>query len=75
MHSKRGMTDDHEKAEPSKRLRINLSSLFCENVISGARAQTLLADAQSAGAQRVKDLQATADKNAHRNILNKLLRT
>jgi hypothetical protein len=75
MYSKRSLGEDYHKAESSKRLRTNLASLFCENIVSGARSQTLFADAQAAGAQHVKDLQTSQDKNIHRNLLRKLAKT
>ena len=75
MYSKRSLGEDYHKAESSKRLRTNLASLFCENIVSGSRSQTLFADATAAGAQNVKDLQTKQDKNIHRNLLKKLTKT
>ena len=72
MYSKRSLGEDYHKAESSKRLRTNLASLFCENIVSGSRSQSLFVDAQAAGAKHVKDLQVSEDKNIHRNLLRKL---
>jgi len=72
MYTKRGMGEAYHDAPASKRLRHNLASLFCENLVAATRCATLVEDADAAGAQHVRDLRVKQDKNVSRNLLRKL---
>ena len=62
MFSKRGRAWDDAQLPPNQRLRRNIADLYLNNDVSVARAQTLFADAQAAGAPNMGDL-AKAGKN------------
>eukprot|EP00974_Lingulodinium_polyedra_P015191 1470542-Lingulodinium_polyedra.AAC.1 len=63
---------------PDKRLKQGLVDLFASNVISGPKAQELLADSAASGAQACKDLAPSASSAAHghsaRDLKRKILR-
>jgi len=75
MLSKRARGDDPESVPPARRLRGNIADLFLSSSISGARAASLFRDAASSGSAGVDDLASTRqDRNAHRNLLRRLLK-
>ena len=76
MLSKRSLGFDEVKVSPNKRFRLNLTEVFLSNTISAGRAASILRDAAAAGAEGVADLAHMADdKNVHRNLLRKLLKS
>ena len=75
MISKRSLGCDLNDVAPRKRLRSNITDLFLSNTVSGARAASLLSDANAAGAAGVSDLSNLGGtQHVHRNLLAKCLR-
>ena len=77
MFNKRSKGYDASDISPSKRLRCNLADLFLSNTIPGDRTQSLFDDAAAASARGgFENLQSRndIDRNAHRNLLRKLLK-
>ena len=77
MFNKRSKGYDASDMSPSKRLRCNLADLFLSNTLPGDRTQSLFDDAAAASARGgFENLQSRSDidKNAHRNVLRKLLK-
>ena len=74
MFSKRARGYD-EATAPSKRFRRNAAELFLDNKLSGSRTQSLLNDAQTAGAKGIEDLAGKApDHHSARNLRRKLIK-
>ena len=79
MFSKRGRAWDDAQLPPNQRLRRNIADLYLNNDVSAARAQTLFADAQAAGAPNMGDLakagkSGSLGKNLSRDLMRKLLK-
>ena len=73
MFSKRARGYDEAAVAPAKRFRRNATDLFLDNKLSGSRTQSLLNDAQAAGAGGLRDLAGSAPShNSARDLRRKL---
>ena len=73
MYQKRTIGASYENAPKEKKLRENVSSLFCQNDVSGQRAATLFTDAYHADRRHVEDLKdIVSNNNTARSLLRKL---
>lgn len=75
MHSKKQYLQSRQDLAPNKRLKSNISELFLDGTISGARANSLFTDAADAEAEGLETVSGLdLGKNAHRDLSRKLLR-
>ena len=73
MYTKRARGYDERTVAPEKRFRRNAAELLLDNQLSGCRAQSLLNDAQAAGAEGIDDLAGRKpSNNSARDLRRKL---